>query len=94
MESAARDDCGPVAKTLHWVTVLLVITAWSLGTFGEELSVESAQGSGLLAHIWIGLTILWSQSCEYRGVLQIRHQRLFSPSSAGGWSNGPIRHPG
>ena len=42
MESAARDDYGPVAKTLHWVTVLLVIIAWSLGMFGEELSEESA----------------------------------------------------
>ena len=58
MERAARDDYGPVAKTLHWVTVLLVIIAWSLGMFGEELSEESAQGFGLLAHIWIGLTIL------------------------------------
>ena len=42
MESAARDDYGPVPKTLHWVTVLLVIIAWSLGMFGEELSEESA----------------------------------------------------
>ena len=58
MESAARDDYGPVPKTLHWVTVLLVIIAWSLGMFGEELSEESAQGFGLLAHIWIGLIIL------------------------------------
>jgi len=42
MERAARDDDGPVAKTLHWMTVLLVIIAWSLGMFGEELSEESA----------------------------------------------------
>jgi cytochrome b561 len=26
--------------------------------FGEQLSEESAQSSGLLAHVWIGLTIL------------------------------------
>ena len=58
MRGQARDDYGPVAKTLHWATVLLVIVAWTLGMFGEELSEESAQGSGLLTHIWIGLTIL------------------------------------
>jgi len=58
MKSVASDGYGPVAKTLHWVTVLLVIIAWTLGMFGEELSEESAQGSGSLTHIWIGLTVL------------------------------------
>lgn len=58
MTNVASDDYGPVAKTLHWVTVLLVIIAWTLGMFGEELSEGSAQESGLLAHIWIGLAIL------------------------------------
>ncbi|UGY02254.1 cytochrome b [Bradyrhizobium quebecense] len=58
MKNVASDDYGPVAKTLHWVTVLLVIVAWTLGMFGEELSEKSAQGSALLTHIWIGLTIL------------------------------------
>jgi cytochrome b561 len=58
MKSIASDDYSPVAKTLHWVTVLLVIIAWTLGMFGEELSKESARSSGLLTHIWIGLTIL------------------------------------
>jgi cytochrome b561 len=58
MKSAANDGYGPVAKTLHWVTVFLVIIAWTLGMFGEEPAEESAQGSGLLTHIWIGLTIL------------------------------------
>ena len=58
MMGQERDGYGPVAKTLHWVTVLLVVIAWTLGMFGEELSEESAQGSGLLTHIWIGLAIL------------------------------------
>lgn len=58
MTNVASNDYGPVAKTLHWVTVLLVIMAWTLGMFGEELSGGSAQESGLLTHIWIGLTIL------------------------------------
>ena len=58
MKNTASEDYGPVAKTLHWVTVFLVIIAWMLGMFGEEFSEESAQDSGLLTHIWIGLTIL------------------------------------
>ena len=58
MTNVASDDYGPVAKTLHWVTVLLVIIAWTLGMLGEELSEGSAQESGLLTHIWIGLAIL------------------------------------
>jgi cytochrome b561 len=58
MTNSASEGYGPVAKTLHWVTVLLVIIAWTLGMFGEELSEESTQGSGLLTHIWIGLIIL------------------------------------
>jgi cytochrome b561 len=58
MTNIASDDYGPAAKTLHWVTVLLVIIAWTLGMFGEELFEGSAQESGLLTHIWIGLAIL------------------------------------
>jgi len=58
MSNVASDDYGPVAKTLHWVTVLFVIIAWTLGTFGEKLPKGSAQESGLLTHIWIGLIIL------------------------------------
>lgn len=58
MKNRANDDYGPVAKALHWVTVLLVVIAWMLGTFGEELSEGAAQDFGLLTHIWIGLIIL------------------------------------
>ncbi|PDT76308.1 cytochrome b [Bradyrhizobium sp. C9] len=58
MTNVASDDYGPVAKTLHWITVVLVIVAWTLGMFGEELSEGSAQESGLLMHIWIGLAVL------------------------------------
>jgi cytochrome b561 len=58
MKNVGSQGYGPVAKTLHWVTVFLVIIAWALGMFGEELSEGPAQDSGLLTHIWIGLTIL------------------------------------
>ncbi|MGB3490462.1 MAG: cytochrome b [Xanthobacteraceae bacterium] len=58
MTDAVRNDYGLVAKTLHWVTVILVIIAWALGIFGEGLSARSTQESGLLTHISIGLVIL------------------------------------
>jgi cytochrome b561 len=94
MESAARDDYGHVAKTLHWVTVLLVIIAWSLGMFGEELSEESAQGSGLLAHIWIGLTILVVAVVRIPWRIANPPPKIVLTEFGSGWSNGPIRHPG
>lgn len=58
MKNLATEDYGPVAKTLHWITVLLVIAAWTLGTFGDEIPKGQPRDSGLLIHIWIGLTIL------------------------------------
>ncbi len=58
MKNTATEEYGPVAKTLHWMTVSFVITAWMLGTFGDELSEGRARDSGLLIHIWVGLTIL------------------------------------
>lgn len=58
MNTVEREEYGPVAKTLHWATVAFVIVAWTLGTFGDELSEGRARDSGLLVHIWIGLTVL------------------------------------
>jgi cytochrome b561 len=58
MRNAGSADYGPVIKMLHWVIVLLVIVAWTLDIFGEELADEPAHESGLLTHIWIGLAIL------------------------------------
>ena len=58
MNDKATEDYGPVAKTLHWVTVAFVIVAWTLGTFGDALAEGQPRDSGLLIHIWIGLTIL------------------------------------
>jgi cytochrome b561 len=58
MKSETNNDYGPIAKTLHWVTVGLVVIAWTLGIFGDELSEGAARDTGLRTHIWIGLTIL------------------------------------
>jgi cytochrome b561 len=58
MMNPARVEYGTIAKTLHWTTVLLVIIAWTLGIFGDEFPKGAARDSGLLIHIWVGLTIL------------------------------------
>jgi cytochrome b561 len=49
---------GLVALSLHWLTVGLVVTAWLLGTFGDELPRGAVRSAGLLTHIWAGLAIL------------------------------------
>ena len=58
MKNTVTDGYGPIAKTLHWATVAFVIVAWALGTFGDELSEGRVRDTGLLVHIWIGLTVL------------------------------------
>ena len=49
---------GAVPQVLHWMTVLLVIIAWALGTFGDDLPKGSARVTSLLIHISAGLLIL------------------------------------
>lgn len=49
---------GTVPQLLHWLTVLLVIVAWTLGTFGDDLPKGAARATGLFVHISAGLLIL------------------------------------
>ena len=61
--NAVLNEYGPTSRLLHWLTVLLVIVAWTLGTFGEELFGEGEEAGrsaafGLNLHIWAGLAIL------------------------------------
>ncbi len=49
---------GAVAQTLHWLTVLLVATAWILGQVGEDLGGDGPRAPGILAHIFVGLAVL------------------------------------
>lgn len=49
---------GAVPKLLHWLTVALVIVAWLLGTFGDEIPRGVARSSGLFIHIFAGLGVL------------------------------------
>jgi len=51
-------DYGAALKLLHWLTAVLVATAWILGTFGDELPKGPARETGLFVHISAGLAIL------------------------------------
>ena len=49
---------GMVPQLLHWATVCLVIIAWTLGMFGDELPKGNPRATGLFIHISAGLLIL------------------------------------
>jgi cytochrome b561 len=49
---------GIVPQLLHWTTVFLVIIAWPLGMFGDELPKGNPRATGLFIHISAGLLIL------------------------------------
>ncbi len=51
-------DYGAIPKLLHWLTVALVLLAWLLGTFGDDLPRGGARAAGLFVHISSGLGIL------------------------------------
>ena len=54
----SSDRYGAVPQLLHWITVILVFVAWTLGTFGDDLPKDGARATGLLIHISAGLLIL------------------------------------
>ena len=49
---------GAIPKLLHWLIVVLVVLAWSLGTFGDNLPRGAARAAGLWIHIAAGLSII------------------------------------
>jgi cytochrome b561 len=49
---------GTVPQFLHWMTVVLVIIAWTLGTFGDDLPEGGDRATGLFIHVSAGLLIL------------------------------------
>lgn len=52
------DGYGIIPQILHWLTVVLVLLAWALGTFDDALPKGAARAAGLSIHIFAGLTIL------------------------------------
>lgn len=49
---------GAVAQTLHWAVAVLVLLAWTTGSFHDDLPRGAARAADLLAHMSAGLAIL------------------------------------
>jgi cytochrome b561 len=49
---------GAVPRSLHWITVILVLIVWAVGTFEDVLPKGEARAMGLAIHITAGLAIL------------------------------------
>jgi cytochrome b561 len=46
-----------IAMALHWAVVVLVLGAWLIGQFGDELPRGTAREAGLFVHMSLGLAI-------------------------------------
>ena len=49
---------GVIAQCLHWTAVALVVLAWTLGVFGDELPKGSSRNLGLYIHTTAGLLVI------------------------------------
>ncbi len=54
----SRDRYGAIPQALHWTTVVLVLLAWLLGQFGDDLPTRAAEATGLFIHMSAGLLVL------------------------------------
>ncbi len=71
-DSAKRGQYGSTARALHWLTVLLVVFAWTTARFGSQLfdegvdALHAATAIGLGIHIWVGLAIFIIATFRFR----------------------------
>src|SRR5713101_3550124 len=49
---------GALALAAHWMTALLVLASWLLGTYGDLLPRGTPSEVGLIVHMCMGLTVL------------------------------------
>lgn len=54
----SADSYGAIAQALHWLTVILLMLAWALGTFGDALPRGPMRATGQFIHMLAGLAIL------------------------------------
>ena len=77
------DRYAAVPRFLHWATVILVIAAWILGTFGDDLPKGAARETGLFIHISAGLLIL--MALVMRLVWRVAEPPPPEPNEFGRW---------
>ena len=49
---------GVIPQAAHWLTVILVAVAWTLGFFGDDLPKGTQRDAGLFVHITAGLAVI------------------------------------
>lgn len=49
---------GAIPQAVHWLTVILVAVAWTLGLFGDDLPKGPQRDVGLFVHISAGLAVV------------------------------------
>ncbi|ABE62746.1 cytochrome B561 [Nitrobacter hamburgensis X14] len=49
---------GAIPQAIHWLTVILVVVAWTLGLLGDELPKGTQRDAGLFVHISAGLAVI------------------------------------
>lgn len=56
--SSTATRYSPPAQVFHWLTVLFVLAAWTLGTLGDDLPKGSIRHLGESIHILLGETVV------------------------------------
>jgi cytochrome b561 len=54
----SSEGYGAISRTAHWLTVLLVALAWTLGLFGDDLPKGAQRDAGLFVHMSAGLAVV------------------------------------
>jgi len=49
---------GAIPQAVHWLTVILVAVAWTLGLFGDDLQQGASRAAGWLVHMYAGLAVI------------------------------------
>jgi cytochrome b561 len=74
---------GAIPKSVHWFTVALVVVAWFLGTFGDDLPRGTARDVGMFLHVTAGLLIIALLVVLFFGDSSMRHRPPKPHRSAG-----------
>lgn len=72
-----------LAQSLHWLTALFVMIAWSLGEFDDVLPKGTGRAADLFVHISVGLTIL--AMLTIRVPWQVVYNPSLEPTKFGAW---------